>query len=68
MYVFSIDISFKGNQSLAKIMSNVTAVSYLHSGDNDAFSRRILSHIEKGFNPCIRAYTDRNGQLEIVMA
>jgi hypothetical protein len=32
MYVFSIDIPFKGSQSLAKITSKVTAVSYLHSG------------------------------------
>jgi hypothetical protein len=31
MYVFSIDIPFKGSQSLAKITSKVTAVSYLHS-------------------------------------
>jgi hypothetical protein len=30
MYVFSIDIPFKGSQSLAKIMLKVTAVSYLH--------------------------------------
>jgi hypothetical protein len=34
MYVFSIDIPFKGSQSLAKMTSNVTAVSYLHSGVN----------------------------------
>jgi hypothetical protein len=33
---FSIDISFKGSQSLAKMMSKVTAVSYLHSGVNDS--------------------------------
>jgi hypothetical protein len=32
MYVFSIDIPFKGNQSLANRTSKVTAVSYLHSG------------------------------------
>jgi hypothetical protein len=36
MYVFSIDIPFKGSHSLAKITSNVTAVSYLHSGFNDS--------------------------------
>jgi hypothetical protein len=36
MYVFSIDIPFKGSQSLAKISSKVTAVSYLHSGVNDS--------------------------------
>jgi hypothetical protein len=36
MYVFSIDIPFKGSQSLAKMMSKVTAVSYLHSGVNDS--------------------------------
>jgi hypothetical protein len=35
MYVFSMDIPFKGNQSLAKRTSKVTAVSYLHSGVND---------------------------------
>jgi hypothetical protein len=35
-YVFSIDIPFKGNQSLAKMMSKVTALSYLHSGVNDS--------------------------------
>jgi hypothetical protein len=32
MYVFSTDIPFKGSQSLGKMMSKVTAVSYLHSG------------------------------------
>jgi hypothetical protein len=36
MYVFSIDIPFKGSQSLAKITSKVTAVSYLNSGVNDS--------------------------------
>jgi hypothetical protein len=36
MYVFSIDIPFKGSQSLAKMMSKVTAVSYLHSGVTDS--------------------------------
>jgi hypothetical protein len=36
MYVFSIDIPFKGSQSLAKITLKVTAVSYLHSGVNDS--------------------------------
>jgi hypothetical protein len=35
MYVFSIDIPFKGSQSLSNIRSKVTAVSYLHSGVND---------------------------------
>jgi hypothetical protein len=35
MYVFSIDIPFKGSQSLAKMMSKVTAVSYLHSRVKD---------------------------------
>jgi hypothetical protein len=36
MYVFTIDIPFKDSQSLAKMMSKVTAVSYLHSGVNDS--------------------------------
>jgi hypothetical protein len=36
MYVFSIDIPFKGSQSLAKMTSKVTAVSHLHSGVNDS--------------------------------
>jgi hypothetical protein len=36
MYVFSIDILFKGSQSLAKMMSQATAVSYLHSGVYDS--------------------------------
>jgi hypothetical protein len=36
VYVFSINIPLKGSQSLAKIMSKVTAVSYLHSGVNDS--------------------------------
>jgi hypothetical protein len=36
MYVFLIDIPFNGSQSLAKITSKVTAVSYLHSGVNDS--------------------------------
>jgi hypothetical protein len=38
MYVFSIDIPFKGtgSQSLAKMTSKVTAESYLHSGVNDS--------------------------------
>jgi hypothetical protein len=36
MYVFSIGILFKGSQSLEKITSKVTAVSYLHSGVNDS--------------------------------
>jgi hypothetical protein len=64
MYDFSIDIPFKGSQSLAKMMSKVKAVSYLHAvhvkhvtGNrlcNRRFSRRILIHNEKGFNPCLR--------------
>jgi hypothetical protein len=36
MYVFSVDIPFKGSQSLAKMMPKVTAVSYLHSGVNNS--------------------------------
>jgi hypothetical protein len=32
MYVFSIDISFKGRQSLSNMRSKDTVVSYLHSG------------------------------------
>jgi hypothetical protein len=51
MYVFSIDIPFKGSQSLAKIMSKVTAVSYLHSGVNDSaeiFSK--FSYLHSGVN------------------
>jgi hypothetical protein len=32
MYVFSIDIPFKGSQSLSNMRYKVTAVSYLHSG------------------------------------
>jgi hypothetical protein len=36
MYLFSIDIPFKGSQSLVKMMSKVIAVSYLHSGVNDS--------------------------------
>jgi hypothetical protein len=32
MYVFLIDIPFKGSQSLLNMRSKVTAVSYLHSG------------------------------------
>jgi hypothetical protein len=36
MYDFSIDIPFKGSQSLAKMMSKVPAVSYLHSGVKDS--------------------------------
>jgi hypothetical protein len=35
MYVFSIDIPFKGSQSLSNMRSKVTAVSYLLSGVND---------------------------------
>jgi hypothetical protein len=31
MYVFSIDIPCKGSQSLAKMTSKVTAVSYLQT-------------------------------------
>jgi hypothetical protein len=36
MYVFSIDIPFKGSEGRAKMMSKVTPVSYLHSGVNDS--------------------------------
>jgi hypothetical protein len=36
MYVFLIDILFKGSQSLAKMTSKVTAESYLHSEVNDS--------------------------------
>jgi hypothetical protein len=36
MYVFSIDIPFKGSQSLEKMMPKVIAVSYLHSGVNNS--------------------------------
>jgi hypothetical protein len=36
MYVFSINILFKGSQSLATMTSKVTAVSYLHSFVNDS--------------------------------
>jgi hypothetical protein len=36
MYVFLLDIPFKCSQSLAKMMSKVTAESYLHSGVNDS--------------------------------
>jgi hypothetical protein len=36
MYVFWINIPFKGSQSLVKTMSKVTAVSYLHSGVVDS--------------------------------
>jgi hypothetical protein len=32
MYVFSIDIPFKGSQSLSNMKFKVTSVSYLHSG------------------------------------
>jgi hypothetical protein len=64
-----IDIPFKGSQSLAKMMSKVTAVSmtplctsqrshWLRCDNNrrlqSRFSRWILIHIEKGFNPCLR--------------
>jgi hypothetical protein len=35
MYVFSIDIPFKGSQNLSNRRSKVTEVSYLHSGVND---------------------------------
>jgi hypothetical protein len=34
--VFSIDIPFNGCQSLAKMMSKFTVVSYLHIGVNDS--------------------------------
>jgi hypothetical protein len=34
MYVFLIDIPFKGSQSHSNMRSKVTAVSYLHSGVN----------------------------------
>jgi hypothetical protein len=37
MYVFSLDSPVKGScQILAKMMSKVTAVSYLHSGVDDS--------------------------------
>jgi hypothetical protein len=36
MYVFSIDIPFKGSQSLAKMTSKVTAESYLHNRVNES--------------------------------
>jgi hypothetical protein len=36
MYVFLVDIPFKGSQSLVKMMPKVTAVSYLHSGVNNS--------------------------------
>jgi hypothetical protein len=39
MYVFSIDIPFKGNQSLSNARSKVTAVSYFHSGVTDTAVR-----------------------------
>jgi hypothetical protein len=32
MYVFSIDIPFKGSQSLSNMRYNVTVVSYFYSG------------------------------------
>jgi hypothetical protein len=35
IYVFSIDIPFKGSHSHSNMRSKVTAVSYLHSGVND---------------------------------
>jgi hypothetical protein len=53
MYVFSIDIPFKGSQSLAKMMSKVTAVSYLHSGvDVSAVHAKhvIADFCHSGFN------------------
>jgi hypothetical protein len=36
MYVFSVDIPFKGSQSHSNMRSKVTAVSRLHSGVNDS--------------------------------
>jgi hypothetical protein len=44
MYVFSIDIPFKGSQSLAELTSKVTAVSYLHSGVNDSAVTKISDY------------------------
>jgi hypothetical protein len=36
MHVFSIDIPFKGSQSLSNMRNKVTAVSYFHSDVMDA--------------------------------
>jgi hypothetical protein len=65
MHVFLINMPVKGSQSHSKMRSNVTVVSYFHSGVNDLnvpcaaksdcrLPSRIQSHIQKGFNMCIR--------------
>jgi hypothetical protein len=43
MYVFSLDIPFKGSQSHSNTRSKVTAVSYLHKGVIDTAVQPTLS-------------------------
>jgi hypothetical protein len=45
MYVFSIDIPFKGSQSLSNMRFKVTAVSFLHSGVIDTESDFLLNRV-----------------------
>jgi hypothetical protein len=56
-YVFSIDIPFKGSQNHSNMRSNVTVVSYFHSGVNDsavhvtAVSMTPLCHVQPNHIP-----------------
>jgi hypothetical protein len=50
MYAFSIDILFKGSQSLAKITSKVTAVSYLHRESMTPLNFLKFAYLHSGVN------------------